>query len=323
MLYGNLLEDVKRLWLEHQSELERRICGWVKDIEDNRSFISRARSAFREWEPFMVYINFTKAKKGGSAVFSLRFNGQEVAQIKVNKNLEVQLRVEKETHAKRNSKYFGWKDKPFKAMWDSQEAKEFRDFFREIVKGGRKTKTHSEEHKVETSLIREMKTNPSGIQPVMFERCPFQMSTPIPGSTGKPKISKRGGGNMDIVARRRDRGSRIRISVWELKKPSISGSDIVKAMKQAIIYASTLRMMLRSRCGEDWYKLLGFNKSIPLHLKIEAVIALSSHDRSNCEKQIENIREELPLSIDEDSIIPCIAFYDDTYDIEDFMEIKE
>jgi hypothetical protein len=313
MLYGNLLEDVKRLWLEHQSELERRICGWVKDIEDNRSFISRARSAFREWEPFMVYINVTKAKKGGSAVFSLRFNGQEVAQIKVNKNLEVQLRVEKETHAKRNSKYFGWKDKPFKAMWDSQEAKEFRDFFREIVKGGRKTKTHSEEHKVETSLIREMKTNPSGIQPVMFKGGPFQMPTPIAGNTGIPHISKRGG-NMDIVARRRTNGSKIRISVWELKKPNIPRSDIDKAMKQAIIYAGTLRMMLRSRCGEGWYKLLGFNKSIPSRLEIEAVIALSSHDRVNCEKQIEKISKDMPL--DGDLIIPCAVFYDDKYKID-------
>jgi len=80
MLYRNLLEDVKRLWLEHP-ELECRICGWIKDIKANRSFISQARRAFREWKPFMVYINVTNVKKKGSAVFSLRFNGQEVAEI--------------------------------------------------------------------------------------------------------------------------------------------------------------------------------------------------------------------------------------------------
>ena len=89
---------------------------------------------------------------------------------------------------------------------------------------------------------------------------------------------------MEIVARRRDRGSRIRVSVWELKKPGISGGDIVKAMKQAIIYASTLRMMLCSRCGEDWYKLLGFHTRIRRTLEIEAVIALSSYDERKVQK---------------------------------------
>lgn len=327
MIYGNLPKDITRLWSEHRSETEDRICGWIKDIKENIGFISRARREFYKSKPLKVYINVTNAKKRGSAVFSLRFKGQEVALIVVNKNLDVQLRIN-EIHSELNSQYFGWKGKPFRAKWDSQQARRFRGFFREISEGKRMVKLHSPEHEVESHLLGEMKKKLkskkfggkfSGIQPVMFRGCPFQVPTPISGNTGIPYISKRGG-NMDIVARRRVKGNKIRISDWELKKPGISGSDISKAMKQVIIYACTLRMMLRSRCAEDWYKLFGFTKGVPRRLEIEAVVALSSRDRNSYERQIKKSSLDTPLSIDGDLIIPCVAFYDDKYDVVHFEE---
>lgn len=325
----NLPEEIRHMWEQNAGDCEERVCGWIRDIEANRAFIAQARRAFREWEPLRVYLSLTSAKSKGYAVFSLRYIGQEVAQIKVNNKLDVLLHVT-DGHAKWNNKYFGMKLEPCKCDWDSPQARKFRNYFKDIDSGKRKIKTHSPEHQVETHIIKEMgKTQRankfdgkfSGIQPIKYEKCPFQLSTPIAGNTGIPSISVRGG-NMDIVARRRVAGNKIRISIWELKKPDVSGSVINKAIKQVIIYSSTLRMMLRSECGGAWYELLGFSKGLPKKLEIEAVICISINDRTKFELQIAKLIDEMPFYMGNDLIVPYVAYYNDkTYNVEQFEEI--
>lgn len=325
----NIPEEVQALWDKEYLLCEERVCGWVSDIETNRKFIREARQSFREWEPLRVYLNVTNAKKTGTVAFSLRYMGQEVARLKVNRKLEVNLHVE-EKHRKSNEKYFKKPGKGFKVEWDSPKAKEFRTFFKDIESGKRKIKTHSQEHQIETNIIKEMRKTEkgnkfdgkfSGIQPITYEKCPFQFPTPITGSSGKPNVSKTGG-NMDIVARRCPPGNGVRISIWELKKPDVSGTVICKAIKQAIIYASTLKMILRSECGKDWYKLMGFSRSIPKKLKIEAVVCISTKDTEKFDKYITEYRDVLPFTMGSDLIIPCVAYYDDQYNVEEFKEIK-
>lgn len=329
----NLISEIEDAWVRHPDLCEERVSEWINAINENREFIAKARSAFHEWEPLRAYINITNAKKKGAAVFSLRFKGQEVGTIKVSRDLNVELIVNK-NQTKANLKYFEdyknhFKDEQLKDKWDGAHAKKFRQFFKKNPTG----QTRSPEHEVETHLIKEMSKSKkttkfgggfSGIQPVLFEKCPFQLSSPIAGSEGKLRVSK-SGGNMDIVARRRADGGKIRISIWELKKPDVSGAVIDNALKQAIIYAGTLRMMLRSQSGADWYRFLGFTVtgSIPDNLEIEAVLAIALKDKGKLEKQLGKLIDDMPLSIGQDLIIPCVAFYDDSYNVcrDTFKEI--
>ncbi len=81
------VNDTVSEWNKHKSFCEGKICGWVKDINNNKTNIEKARKAFREWSPLRVYTNVTRLKKQ-TPTFSLRFLGQEVAEIRVYKNFQ-------------------------------------------------------------------------------------------------------------------------------------------------------------------------------------------------------------------------------------------
>lgn len=322
-----LVRDVEKLWNHNKPALEKRISDWVNGINQNKKVIETARKTFHEWEPLRVYTSVTRLKdQKRPPSFSLRFLGQEVAVIKVYKNGTVKLNVTKDL-ASLNEHYFGLVDKGgINVDWNSKEATEFRNYFKLIQK--QKRKTRSPEHQVETEIIKKMKGTPSksgidSIQPVVVAGCPLQFPSPITGSTGTPKfnIAPNSGGGIDILARR-EKG-RTKLSVWELKRPGLRKDQLEKAIKQSIIYASTLRMMLRSSSGQAWYKLFGFNGCLPEKLKIEAVAAIAQKDINKFEQAKNKLQPWSSLLIGNDSILPYVAYYDDqTYKVQQPVLIK-
>ncbi len=308
-----LLKAVESLW---DSSLEQKVSGWANDVNTNKKKTEDARKRFHQWEPFRVYTSVSRIKNNPS-YFSLRFFGQEVAEIRVKRN-GVKLKIDAK-HVNWNKRYFKLTFKENEFEWDSKQAKQFRDKFKSPRV--QNLKPHSPEHRVETNIINSMKKAPSksgvpNIQPVFFADCPLQVPLPITGSSGVPKMAKgNSGGKMDILARR-GVGKSAKLSVWELKRPGRSSSELIKAIKQSIIYASTLRMMLRSSSGQTWYELFGFNGRLPKNLKIEAVVTIAQKDKENFKQAKKKLQPWSPLSIGNDSILPYVACYDDnTYEV--------
>ena len=322
-----LTEQVKAVWERNQKEIEAKVCAWIKGIEANEDTIGEARNAFHQWKPLRAYTSTTKLKQKGKAFFSLRFHGQEVGEIEIKKGLKPTLNVHK-TIALRNLKWFDGPNLSSRVAWNSSEAKYFRSYFKKQNEN-KNVKTQSPEHKLEAYLINEMKKDSStkfggsfsGIQPVLVDDCPLQIPCPIRFNpkTKRPEYSATGG-NIDILARRLVKGKRVRLSVWELKKPQAPSEEIEKAIYQSIIYASTLRMMLRSECGCNWYKFFGFTgKTIPEKLEIEAVPTIDIHQITTFKKHVAAFKDD--LIIGNDRIVLCAAYYDEGLNIK-FEEIK-
>ncbi|ABW66069.1 hypothetical protein [Desulfosudis oleivorans] len=319
-----LVRDVEKLWNGKKASFEQRIAGWVNDVNKNKAKTEEARKRFHQWDPLRVYTSVSRIKNA-PAYFSLRFFGQEVAVIQANGKQAVQLSIE--------PKHVNWTERDFdknfrskfnagKIPWDSARAKRFRELFKAI----KNPTPHSREHLVETEIINSMKKFPSksgisNIQPVFFADCPLQVPLPIKGSSGVPEESR--GGNMDILARRGKGGRNARLSVWELKKPGMPNAALIKAIKQSIIYASTLRMVLRSQSGPEWYKLFGFNGRLPKNLKIEAVLTIAHKDKDEFEQAKKTLSPWTPLCMGNDSILPHVAYYNDaTYKVQQIIPIN-
>lgn len=296
-----LLEQVESLWTKKEEDLADK---WAKQLMENRQKIDEAVKLFHKWSPLEVYLPVSRAMKK-SVTFSIRYQGQEVAILKVNK--EVRISISEKT-AKNNSKHFNYKEEG-EFQWRGERGAAFRDYF---VKLGPEYKCRIHEHRIESDFLKQMSFGNkskfegtlSNIQPVMLAGCPFQFPLPISGNSGTPKAVR---GNIDILARR-GIGKGTKISIWELKKPGHPG----KAIEQSYIYAVTLLKMLRSKSGKIWYQdIIGFKSDIPQRLSIEVVVSVSIEDKQKVKflEKVLKFIENNELQIENDSIKFCIAYY--------------
>lgn len=300
----SLIEQVEKLWTD---ETENMVAKWAEQLKSNKQIVIDEGKKFREWGYLHVYTSFTHATNSKKS-FSLRYLGQEVGTILVDK--DVQLVISPKT-AETNER-FGFK-KQGTFCWQSTEAKEFRKHFnknRDLSEDAKKIRV--KEHVIEAEFIRQM-ANPTSdkfagtmrnIQPVLLAGFPFQFPVPISGNTGVPQAKK---GNLDILARR-GTGKGTNISIWELKKPETTAH----AIEQAYIYAVTLIKMLRSRSGHFWYKdIIGFRGEIPDHLTIESIVAVSLNDkkRTSFEEKLKKFKVENTFKCGKDKIELYTANY--------------
>lgn len=272
---------VEKLWTGNQKIRSKNLDGWLSACKEGKEKIRSAKKQFHQWHPLRVYVSVGKAKSN-TAVFSLRFFGQEVAELVVENNKDVKLRLSK-ILSENNPKYFkNFTLKQGEYSWNGKEAKMFRKFFKDLAANPEeKIKVRSDEHRVESKFIEEMLKGRGKfgrpdleIQPVTLGGCPLQF--PVPFSSNKGKVEP-GPGHIDILARRKGKDNKVRLSVWELKKPKAYG----KAAAQAYIYALQLLYILRSERGNEWYKLFGFNRPVPKSLEIEAVVAITDDQRNH------------------------------------------
>lgn len=302
----DLAEQIKNMWEVNKTEFEERLNDWLKSLEDRKKLklIREARSQFHQWYPLIIYISVARAKSNSRVLFSLRFFGQEVAELFV-KDKKVILRLNKR-HSEKNKKYFESTLKDGDYDWKGKEAKDFRAYFKNLAlseEGIPKVKVC--EHRIESKFIQEMlkgsgKFGVSGlkIKPITIEGCPLQFPVLISASTGRPKKGK---GNIDILARHSGK-----ISVWELKKPNTYNN----AASQAYIYALTLLQVLRyTKNGPRWYKLFGYESPIPKPIEIEAVVAITNNQKEKFNKEKTELKKNTSFEIDGDSIKLYAAYY--------------
>ena len=259
----DLAKVIKEIWDKNKPNFEDRIRSWVNALNCGKDISVLAKKEFHQWSPLRTYVSVSKAKSNSRAIYSLRFFGQEVAQLIVkNKDVILQLRG----HEEKNNAWFGVRTKNGDYEWRGKEAKAFRAYFKEVAqKWEGFPKVKSPEHRVETKFIAEMRKGAGKfgvaglqIQPVMIaDKFPLQIPVPISANTGIPKA---GNGYIDILARRKAEDGKVRLSVWELKRPK----EYKHATAQAYIYAYTLLQILReSKSKNEWYRLFGFKSDIP------------------------------------------------------------
>jgi hypothetical protein len=313
----DLLKQTEALW---SSESEVLSGQWVTQLSDNKARLERAVKLFREWPPLYVYLSVTRAVQPRVS-FSVRYQGQEVASLQVTESDEVRISISAD-HARTNARDFGL-DLKGTFNWRSSEATRVRKHFAQLSPEAR---GRVPEHRVESEFLRQM-ANPTAekfagtfrdIQPVLFAGCPFQFPLPLSGSSGLPKTTR---GNIDILARR-GTGRGTKLSLWELKKPEVTAH----AIEQSYIYAVTLLKMLRSASGKLWYSnVIGFSGKLPEKLVIEAVPVVSlrtEQKRTTFRKRLEQFSSENSMSVGNDRVKMCLAFYsEDPLRIDEWIEV--
>ncbi len=193
----------------------------------------------------------------------LRFCGQEVGSVEY-KNDNYYL-VVSDSNAKHSIKHFSAEGTPATAGvydWSSQEAENFRKFFRDCAIKKSKSPEHTLESLVLTELEKTSSTNKSllHITPVKISGRRFQMPTPLSASNHKNiHVAASGiGGGIDILARQKC-GNRAYLNVVELKDEYSAHEPPEEVIKQAIAYAAFLRNLIRSEKanGENWCEIFG------------------------------------------------------------------
>ncbi len=275
-----IIKEAQKL-LSDNPEWERRYNGYAKDLLANFDVIKSNRSRFNEFPPLYFYISTTKAKAAKSKLeLDVRYRGQSVAKLKTNNN-SITISTTNKQEAN-NLRDFNCNIKLNDIDWQDINAIEFRKFFknRDNSRNDNDNNKKNEEHNVESLLLSEFsKRNSSnkqitGIQPIKIAGIRFGMPTPLSASNPKSlKYAKQHGGGIDIFART-GKGRATYLTVIEVKDENNNKEPPKYALKQAIKYAVFIRELLRSDCGENWYKIFGFSGSLPQKLKLCAVCAM-------------------------------------------------
>lgn len=269
--------------LADNDEWIKRYIEYGNKIKEQSKSIIEQKKQFHEWPPLYLYSTVTDAM--GSGGFSLRYQGQNVAKLKVNKK---GVFLSTTPHLEANIKYFGCNIDTFasqespSAPWALGVGKDFRKFFsgrpiRIKVKLGKKNNEHRIESAILTELTKHKKTDKSlpYIQPVKIaDVARFQMPTPLKASVKEILYSKAHGGGVDILARV-GRGGGTCLAVIEVKDENKAAEPPAKAIEQAIAYATFIHALLRDPiAGPIWWELFGFKGDLPRQLKILTACAM-------------------------------------------------
>lgn len=265
------------------------IAGWQQRwkkygeaIISKKNDVCDEYNKFRGWKGLRRYISVSSVLRP-HAEFSVRFKGQQVGTISVNKGIAY-LNTKKQSFS--NSRDFGFKEKPQKIPW--KNARSFRDYI------GNWSGNKYSEHMIEALAIEEMENSAiakfngsfSRIQPVrLYNKLPFQMPVPLSGYRGFPKPSKKG--SIDILARM-GFGRGTRLWVIELKKEGKNNSD--RPIAQALIYTVCIANLLLN--DNNWWNIFGFKGILPKILNLAAVAMLPVNRANEYDEEFKNL--ELP-----------------------------
>lgn len=315
-----LAKKIREIWREENIDFEKSLEKWVTTFNSGGELAALAKREFHQWGPLRTYISVSTSRSSSKAIFSLRFYGQEVAQLTVK---DKTVMLELKGHERKNDKWFGVKTKDGIYDWRGKEAGKFRAYFKELAQTEKGfPRVDTPEHRIATKFTKEMRKGYGKfgimelqIQPVLIaDKFPFQVPLPISASSGEPK---KGNGHIDILARRMSEDNKVRLSVFELKRPG----EYKYAASQAYIYAYTLLHVLReSRSNTEWYRLFGFESSIPKGLVIEAVVAITKDQNNKFMKEEAELKRNEPFVFGNDRIELCVAYYNEKADSIEFEE---
>ena len=220
--------------------------------------------------------------------FDLRFAGQSVGTVYVNADNipKVKLTVT-DKQSQYAKEHFGFENsiELNKADWNDEKSQSFRSFFQN-QESTKAIAIKSEEHRIENFLLQEFskKTRkqakkPCNIQPVRLGGQFFQLTTPLKASKHAPEysVNSKGGatgGGIDVLARVKQKSTRFRLAIIEIKDENNNNESQEIVMQQALIYATFIAHLLRSESGNDWWKIFRENFKnvcVPKHIDINVV----------------------------------------------------
>ena len=281
-----LIKEAQKL-ISGNSEWVARYNGYAENLLANIDVIKFNRSKFNEFSPLYFYISTTAAKNASAKLkLDVRYRGQSVATLTTNKNSNT-LSTRKQDD--KNLRDFNCDIQLNDIPWQESKAREFRKFFRNrpYSRNHNDKNKKNEEHNVEHLLLSEFSKRNSinkqitGIQPIKICGNRFGMQTPLSASNHKLlRYAGQNGGGIDIFART-GKGHATYLTVIEVKDENNSNEPPTSALKQSIQYAVFIRELLRSDCGQEWYKIFGFSDTIPKNLTIRAVCAMPGDDTSD------------------------------------------
>jgi len=212
-------------------QVKKKLDSWLKQAKQTQAFINTHRTTFNEWAPLKFYITL-----GSKSVFSIRYKGQEVANLSCS-STDVggpTVKVSKKQITS-NLKFFQYSSKSQEFKWRSPEGTKFRKHFRD-----NDFKGHSPEHGIECGLIAGLIDSKKPPKSTLRNRTsvtlggfPLQFPVPFSACTGTIKTTT---GHIDILGRKHPGV----LSVWELKSPSVWRG----AARQAYIYALQVYSMI-------------------------------------------------------------------------------
>lgn len=269
--FVNELLDKNNEWIDrYKTYIER----YHKNIER----YMEGKSKFQKG-PFIVYTSLSNIIDKSTLRYDLRYKGQSVATVSVIRD---EIFVNTSRKSESNKRCFGIGTKlPTKTKWRSSKADNFRSEFRscKIKKG------HSEEHLIESELLKEFSKTSSrekiicNIQPVTIGSMFFQFATPLTASGYEINYSSHKGGGIDILARVKHSDNKTRICVMELKDQNTGSEPPEKVISQAIAYATFVARLLREDQGKVWYNIFGFSGDVPKELIIDVVCIIPKDPR--------------------------------------------
>lgn len=296
---ADLYTETKDIWTK--SNLALLSVRWAQDFARAKAeAINLTR--FNNWKPLKIFTSLSNARKS-VPVFSVRYQGQEVAELIADDKILLNI---KNGHEQNNKKCFGVATQAQTLEW--KKASDFRKIFIELDRSPqRPLKMKSDEAWLQSIIFESMaKSGDSGYhacQPVVFaDRFPLQCPVPISANSGFPKDKK---GNLDILARRGLGGTHP--AIWELKRPSVCGT----AFEQAYIYGVTLVLMLRAEGGDLWYKNMGFSRTLgKSKLTIDTIVTITKDKESQLMSHIKRFASPLKLGNENAVIRPFVAYYE-------------
>ena len=285
--FMEVIEKTQKL-LSGNHEWKDRYNDYAEGITNNIEGIKNIKKKFNQWAPLYIYMNVGEAK-GSASTFNLRYLGQAVADLKIV-NWDVKLKGKKEkeknTYAIKNKRDFNCDVdiSPKGVGWKEEQAVEFRRHFSKYPSRGKDNNKGNEEHRIESMLLTEFSKNKGkdkrkelhNIQPVlMAKKARFQMPTPLKASE-KGKISYAGvGGGIDILARvGKGSGNGTKLCIIEVKDEHSHKEPPKTAIKQALVYATFIRELLRSEQGDIWWRIFGRGGEVLSKLKICVACAM-------------------------------------------------
>lgn len=304
-----IIENTQQL-LRGNSEWQTRWAGYAGNISRKKKLIESIRSSFREWSPLCIYVTTTSAKNAKkSIVFELRYMGQAVAKLTGNQDGNHTLSTKYKYCEKSNLDNFGCNIRLSDVDWCGDEAREFRYYFKKREES-REGKRSNNEHRLESLILTEFfKTESKDkallhIQPVTpIKNVRFPMPTYIKASNHK-KVGI-GYGHIDILARVGSGGA-THLCIMELKDVNESTEPPKDTVKQALVYATFIRELLRSNCGTDWWRLFGFRGKLPEKLMLYAACVMPSIKCNDT-----SFHGLDPLPIDEDTIMLHYLYFEE------------
>lgn len=291
-LRNDLVETIKKtqaLLFENKGEWngKDRYPKYAEEIDKKLELIESRRGSFKTRKSLMVYLNTTSITKYKNIVpFYLRYYGQKVATLKAHKNGELKLNTR--GYEENNKRDFDCEIQLNDVNWDSKEAKEFRKFFiyrkgpRKVTKG----KTKKNEDRLESLWLSELEKNKDKklpyTKPVRIGGVRFPMPTPLKASDPKYiKYSGPDGGSIDIMARVGTGGPDTYLCIMELKDENVQNEQPKHVIRQAVVYTTFIRELLRSVSGSKWWRLFGFNGEIPKKLILYTVCLMPYNEEFN------------------------------------------